>query len=254
MGPERSLRIKSCMFVWLLPALLPGQLLAETGASDDDWELVAEAYLWAPNVDIETASGENQEVKFSELADMMVGGAMGGLYAERNRWLLGVDFMFFDLDDKDNTPLGPGVELSKVGLKVFYANPVVGYQIVDSARSRLHVYTGVRYLWAEYALTIRESDPNPPGRLQDSQSDDRFDAIVGLHGTTDLNDRWYVAYQADIGTGQSDTVGQLVLDMNYRFKRFDAALGYRYLRWDPDSDLFSELEFNGFFAGAKFFF
>lgn len=238
----------------LLGSLVFPPALAASGGTDEEWQFIAEAYLWAPNVDIETADGENQEVSFSELADMMVGGAMGGLYAERSRWLLGVDAMFFDLDDKDSTPLGPGVELSKVGLKAFYANPVVGYQIVDSARSRLHVYTGIRYLWAEYALSIRESDPNPPGQFQDSQSDDRFDAIVGLHGTTDLNDRWYVAYQADIGTGQSDTVGQLVLDVNYRFKRFDAALGYRYLRWDPDSDLFSELEFNGFFAGAKIYF
>ena len=66
-----------------------------------------------------------------------------------------------------------------------------------------------------------------------------------------MGDRWYVAYQADIGTGQSDAVYQVVGDLNYRFNGFDAAFGYRYMRWDPDSSLFNEPEFNGFFAGAR---
>ena len=46
-------------------------------------------------------------------------------------------------------------------------------------------------------------------------------------------------------------MGQLVADLNYRLNRFDASVGYRYLRWDPDSNPYSELDFNGFFAGAK---
>lgn len=240
-------RLATLLFV----VSMSGPLFAAAGEDSRSWDLMVEAYLWGPNVDLENADGTNTEIEFSDLAKVTEMGAMTGLYAGRGRWLVGVDTIYMDVEDNVNDPIEPGVELQKAGLKLFYGNPVVSYSFARLDRSEFRVYTGVRYLWAEYNARIRTDDPLPVDSQQFSESDSRWDAIIGLHGSTSLTDRWYVNYQADVGTGQSDWTVQFVGDVNYRFKRFDASVGYRYLGYDPDSDLFNRFDFSGFFAGAK---
>jgi len=43
--------------------------------------------------------------------------------------------------------------------------------------------------------------------------------------------------------------------VGYKFKSFDAVLGYRYLYWDlDDRAVFDNLDINGPYAGVKFLF
>jgi hypothetical protein len=43
--------------------------------------------------------------------------------------------------------------------------------------------------------------------------------------------------------------------VGYKFKSFDAVLGYRYLYWDlDDRAVFVNLDINGPYAGVKFLF
>lgn len=238
----------------MLGASLASQGIAQESTIDRDWNYLAEIYLWGPDIDLETVDGTHQEIKFSDLVDVTKGGFMGGFYFQRDKWQFGVDGIYLEADDRINATLVEGIELSEAELQVWYAAPTIAYQLAEFGRSEFHVYGGARFLWAQYTAKINLSEPLPPGKRESSESDDIWDGFVGLHGTTSLSDKWYIAYQADIGAGDSDATYQVVAGLNYRFKNVDAAFGYRYLGWDMDSSLFNELEFNGFYAGAKIFF
>ena len=238
----------------ILCLLVVSQGHTQSVTGREDWEFLAELYLWGPEIDIENAEGTHQEVEFSDLAEVTRGGFMGGFYVQRDKWRFGIDAIYLEADERIRAPVGEGVELNELELEVWYVSPMVAYQIARFDRSEFYVYGGARYLWAEPTGKFRTGDPLPPGRFQASESDGVWDGFVGVHGITRLNEKWYLAYQADVGGGDSDATYQLLGGINYRFNYFDASVGYRYMRWDLDSTLFNEIEFNGFYAGAKIFF
>ena len=57
-----------------------------------------------------------------------------------------------------------------------------------------------------------------------SESGHVWDGVVGLRGATDLNERWYITYYADVGTGDSDLTWQGLAAVNYRFSKVDAVV------------------------------
>jgi hypothetical protein len=81
-----------------------------------------------------------------------------------------------------------------------------------------------------------------------------WDGIMGVQGTLTLNDKWFLDYHADVGTGQSDLTWQLAAGIGYRInERWNAFALYRHLRWDFDSDsALDHLEFRGPMLGASF--
>ena len=236
-----------------LVALVSGPLFA-ANSENEDWEYVAELYLWGPNVDIENPDGSNTEVEFSDLAEIARGGFMGAGFVRKGRWRFGIDAIYLEVDDRIRMPVEAGVELNEVKLQVGYVSPMAAYEFARTERSAFAVYGGARYLWGEPTLKFRTVDPAPPGRFQASESESGWDGFVGLHGTTQINDKWYLGYQADIGTGNSDVTYQALGGINYRFRSLDATAGYRWMRWDIGSDTFEELEFNGPYLGVKIFF
>ncbi len=233
--------------------LMSGPLLA-ANSTDQDWEYVAEIYFWGPNVDTESPDGTNTEVEFSDLAEIARGGFMGAGFMRKGKWRFGIDAIYLEVDDRIRAPVEPGVELNEVKLQVGYVSPMVAYEFARTERSAFAVYGGARYLWGEPTLKFKTDDPAPPGRFEASESESGWDGFVGLHGTTHLNENWYLGYQADIGTGDSDVTYQALGGINYRFRRFDATAGYRWMRWDINSDTFETLEFNGPYLGVKIFF
>ena len=87
-----------------------------------------------------------------------------------------------------------------------------------------------------------------------SEKETYLDGIFGIEGRVDLNDRWYLAYYADIGTGDSDLTWQALAAVGSRFERFDLGIGYRYLDWQFDDGPLDELTVDGPYIGARFYF
>jgi hypothetical protein len=140
-----------------------------------------------------------------------------------------------------------------VELKGFITTLGGAYRFLETDTTRLNLVAGARYLWLKADLDV------DIGRLGvgGSESDTVWDGIVGLRGKTDLNDKWYLTYYADVGGGNSKMTWQALAAINYRFQRVDAVVGYRYLDWDfDDGDMlnFDELNLGGPFAGVKFLF
>ena len=70
----------------MLGASLASQGIAQDSTLDRDWNYLAEIYLWGPDIDLETADGTHQEIKFSDLVDVTKGGFKGGFYVQRDKW------------------------------------------------------------------------------------------------------------------------------------------------------------------------
>ena len=68
-----------------------------------------------------------------------------------------------------------------------------------------------------------------------------------------LNEKWYIPYYADIGTGQSNLTWQLYAAIGYKFNWGNIRLGYRYLEYDQDDDKFvQDLKLYGPVLGIGF--
>ena len=90
-----------------------------------------------------------------------------------------------------------------------------------------------------------------------SDSGSVLDGVIGLRGVTPLSEQWFLTYYADVGTGDTDSTWQALGGLGYRFQSVDAVAGYRYLKWNFDSNnaggkLFDDLDFSGPYAGVRF--
>ena len=227
------------LFIFVIAAVTPGTVSAQ----DPGWQFTAEIYLWGASVGGKTASGSDVDVDFDDILDNLELGFMGLFGAQKGKWSLWADLIYLDVEEDTsvfNEPLS--VELSG-----WIITPAVGYNLVDTERVRLDVLGGARYLYLDLDLRL--------GQLADEESDSVWDAIVGVRGSFNLTEKWYLPYHLDVGTGDSDFTWQALGGVGYKFKWFDLLVAYRYLSWDfDDNDAVDDLDLSGPFAGVKFVF
>jgi len=180
--------------------------------------------MWGADVGGETVSGGDLDIKLSDLFKALNLGFMGTLAASRDKWTLFGDFIYLDVEDETKGTvniLGNSIPTKvDVQLKGFITTLGGAYRVLEMDTSRLNLVAGVRYLWLEADLDV------DIGRLGvgGSESDTVWDGVVGLRGKTDLNDKWYLTYYADVGGGNSKMTWQALGAINYRFQRVDAGL------------------------------
>lgn len=234
----------------------------ESGLGSWDW--TAEVYGWGANLGGKTTTDDRIEMSFGDIFDDLNFGAMGAVFAERGNWLLFLDAFYLDLDDSDRVSASVGpVDVDVKGsfdLKGFQSTFGAGYKIVETQNTTLFATGGIRYLYLDGKVKVdaRESFlGNPIGNqvVKEKKSGGNWDAVIGLRGVTELNDKWYLSYYGDIGKGDSDLTWQATAAINYRFKKADLVLGYRYLDFDLDGfGPIDDLNLKGPFAGVKFSF
>lgn len=219
-------------------------------AQDRTWDFSGYLYLWAPALSAQTTTGQSTEVSFSDILDNLDFALMGAIEARRGPLSVFLDALYLDLSDGQSAAVGPGIPATAdAAVKGTVLTATLGYDVVDSAQSRLAVMGGVRGMNMDTSANLSV----PGGSQRVSGTINNWDAIVGLRGTARLSDRWGLSYYADIGTGQSDLTAQVSGSLTYRINNWDLALGYRYLTWDIGiSPVMSDLTFQGPFIGAKF--
>jgi hypothetical protein len=224
------------------------------GAPTDQWVYGAEVYMWGADIGGETTSGAPVDVDFNDLFADLELGFMGTLAAARDKWTLFGDFIYLDVEDDDRGTIDIGGTLTNakinVELRGFISTLGGAYSFLDTGTTRLNLVAGARYLWLKADVDLDIGPVSGDG----SDSDHVWDGVVGLRGKTDLNEKWYLTYFADVGTGDSDLTWQALAAISYRFEKLDAVFGYRYLKWNfDDGDMlnFDELDLSGPFAGIK---
>ena len=248
-----------CCALYLF-AFLPAASLAaaddrwEIGADSDQWGYRAQIYLWVAGIDGDTVSGDDIDISFGDLISNLDFAFMGTLAAGKNKWTLFADVVYLNVSEETSSTANiidvPGRTETDVTMKGFISTMGGAYNVLESGGTRVNALAGVRYLYLDTDLDF---DIGNARQRSIRESGDAWDGIVGLRGITDLSPRWYLNYYGDVGTGDSRLTWQVAAGINYRFNSVDAALGYRYLRWETDqSDIFDNLTISGPYAGVTF--
>lgn len=256
------MNIKNIFNCFPLLSLLALMLTATTpvfaagSGSSSEWEYIADIYMWAPQMDITTTSGQEVEIPFYQILNNLNFAAMTEFGARNDKWSILTDVIYMNLNQKNDPrshTLPDGTEVSStnnVKMKSWIVIPTVGYALLNSDAARVEVLGGLRYLWLNLGIEIEVEDEVV---FDKSSTESFWDGIIGMRADINLNEKWYVPVYFDIGWGKSQSTWQASAGIGYHFSKFDAVLKYRYLDYEFDDDIVaSDLVIKGPQLGAVF--
>ena len=224
-------------------------------------------YGWFPdiegtlNYDI-PGNGGSAGADASDLIDALEGVFMGAYEGRKGQWSAKVDLLYLDLanyeDNAVTIPIGGGLTgkvAAEQALTGWQVGLYGGYTVFEDDNLTLDMLGGLRYLQVDVDAELEITGPLPPTLPSKklSESVELWDAVVGVKGQYAFNDKWYLPYHFDIGTGDSDLTWQAVAGVGYRFNWGSLMLAYRHLFYDTgDSGVIKDLEFSGPAAAVSF--
>jgi hypothetical protein len=234
----------------------PGLSKANPQKQDGGWNFAAELYFWGASIDGETATGDNLDIGIDDLIDGLNLAFMGNLGVKKDRWGFMIDTIYLDASDNTNLNTSIGGVNTNVDLSSWVVTPMIGYEVVNSDQFSLVIIGGVRYLYLDTEIDLRNADPaGPVFSINAEDSGDNWDGIIGLRGELTFATNWFIPYHLDIGAGDSDFTWQGFAGVGYHFSYIDVLAGYRYLSWDfDDNAAIDDMNLSGFGAGVKFYF
>lgn len=250
---------------FMLATALPVATVA--GSDSDQWTYDATIYLWGAGIKGTTPTGGDIDMSFSDILKDLDMTFMGGFGAHKGKWSLLADVIYMDLSQSDSGKetipvLDGAVTITKtvdtdVGMKAWITTFGAGYNVIDNERATVDLLGGARYVNLDVdiklKLTLAGEELQTSRKAKVSESDNVWDGIVGVRGKYKINDKWYLPYYADIGTGSSDLTWQAMAGVGYQFKWGDVLLAYRYLDYNFDSDfILDDLNISGPALGARF--
>jgi hypothetical protein len=255
---------------WSLPPLLcagalivgPAPVAARESAEAHNWQFAASVYLWGAGIKGETAAGSEVDIGFDTLIRNLNMAFMGALEVRKSQWSFLTDVIYLNVgaDGAGEVPVAaaPGSNLrvkvdADVKTKGWVLNLLGGYNLWQSEQGSVDLIAGARYLdlQLDFGLGL---GVGPYAQSQDvSVSGSVWDAVVGVQGQANLNDKWYLPYYLDVGTGQSDLTWQASAGLAYRFNWGDVSLVYRHIDWEfESSSRLDNVNFSGPLLAAKF--
>jgi len=190
-------------------------------------------YGWLPTLDgtmTFQVPGEPDESVETNHIDNLDAVIMGSYSLRKGDWSFLADLIYLkvsgDVPGKYNPLANYDIELT-TKIFGFYG----GYNILQENQLDLNFIAGLRYFGL--GVDVKRSR----GALFDgliSPSLDSYDAVIGVNGQYNIDANWYVPYQFDIGTGDSDLTWQANLSIAYRFGWGDVIGTYRYIHYDQD--------------------
>ena len=210
------------------------QVWADSKEDFNSWQnTLAPLYLWGVSMSGDMTSGPVSaalDLDFSDAVSELEVAYTVHYEGAKGNWGVIVDYSFLNLTPSVEVPGTPGsvdVDMDNViaeiaGLYRFSAdNP---WQLLAGYR---------RY---ELDITVKglPSPPLPISRVDISETIEDF--FIGGRYVQGINDNWTFIGRADVGTGDSDLVWNLLAAFNYRFNEaISAMVGWRVLDYDVDT-------------------
>jgi hypothetical protein len=253
-------------------------MAAEETAGEGGWQFTAAPYMWVASLGMITASGSDVEIEFSDIIENLDMTFMGIFGVHKGKWSVNADVMYLNMS-KDDISFNAAIPVGPLGRSTAYfevdadvemtswiLTPAVSYRVIQNEKVSMYAVGGVRYLYlksdaklditGELDTQLLQQGIIRTGEVSDRliESDGMWDGIIGIRGAVNLNDKWYIPYYGDIGTGDTDLTWQVYGGVGYRYSRFDVVAGYRYMAWEFDDPPFDSLDVSGPFIGARFSF
>ena len=232
--------------------IAPVEPAVETPVVEDTntWKNEVTIYGWIPSISANTPFPDSDDgsVDAEDIIDDLKMVFMGNYSGRNDTWSVFGDLVYVDLGNSANhTFPNNDVALVSMDMKALLINAGVGYNLIDTGDGILDLVGGVRYLDLEV-------DVRTQGHIgrDISGSEDFTDFFIGVKGYKNINANWYIPYEADIGTGDSELSWQVFAGVGYRYNWGDIKLGYRYLEYDmEDGAIVEDLSLSGAILGAS---
>ena len=137
----------TAIFIWLVCSAV--NATAAESTTDEEWKFGAELYFWSASIGGTSSSGSDIDV--GDILSSVEFAFMGTVGASKGKWSLAADVIYLNAEDGDT--IAPGLK-ANVELTNWVITPVVGYNLVDTGRSRLDILGGVRYLYIKADLQL----------------------------------------------------------------------------------------------------
>jgi hypothetical protein len=231
--------------------IVPVEPVVETPIVEaNPWKNEVYIYGWLPSISASTPLPNSpNEIEASDILDKLKMVFMGGYSGRNDTWSVFADYIYFKMGDSKTRTL-PDLGDIHVGLDMdaTLIHAGAGYNLIDTGDGLLDLAVGVRYLDLgvdfryDGVLINRTAEP----------SKDFTDFFVGVRGVKNINKNWYIPYEADVGTGDTDLSWQLFAGVGYRYDWGDVKLGYRYLEFDMEDDaIVQDLTLSGAALGVS---
>ena len=249
-------------------------MAAQAQDMSDKWEYKAFIYGWLPDIGGKTTfpagTGSSISVDASQIIDSLKFTFMGTFEAQKGRWGIFTDVVYMDVGgSKDKTrdiivdghPLPVGVTAdAQLDLKALIWTLAGSYRVVNDPGSKLDVLAGARLMDIKTTLGWQFSadigDGTTTRRTGSSEvKATKTDAIIGLKGRANFgtDQKWFVPYYVDIGTGQSEFTWQGIAGIGYKFNWGEVFGVWRYLDYSFKSgSKLEDMTINGPALGVAF--
>lgn len=260
-------RIVAGIAMWLA---LVGIARAQAFDQDEEgWQFTVTPYLFGAGLDGKAGVGNvttDVEVPLSDLLDHLDAAFMVAATARKDRWIFGVDAMYFKLSDVGSQSVsGPfgvitveGTVDVAPGEQIY--QPTIAYRVFGGDAPILDVFVAARYTSLETELTLVSTTtiPSFPGGTRTLKGDATWwDPVIGQRVIASFTEKLFGTFLVDFGgfgVG-SDVTYQWMVTTGWRFtEHFSTSLGYRYLKQDYDDELVWNMVMSGFVVGAGFVF
>ena len=231
-------------------------------SSESDWQYGLGIYAWLPSISGDLnhplPGGGDVSVDTEQILDSLKMTFMGNFEARKGDWSGFTDLIYLRLggdksksitlpNDTTHTLLDADMEL-----KGWVWTLGGAYTPWRNQGSYLDLFAGARMLSLETDVDLTGGGPLQAQR-ELSMSETFWDGIVGAKGHLALNERWFVPYYIDVGTGETDLTWQAAAGIGYAFDWGQATLLYRYLEYDQGSDeVLQDISFGGVQLGVGF--
>jgi hypothetical protein len=215
-----------------------------TEAVDSGWNFRFAPYAWVTALDGDIGIGPLTapvDVSLSDTLDKLDMAYMFLVEAGCGRWTLTADFVYGDFS---NEIAGGGKFFNSFRYEYtqWVLTPTIGYRVIETDGYSMDLFAGARTTSFETTLTGRFVGG---GRIRRGADDTWTDPIIGVRGQSELNERFFLRYNADIGGFgvSSDLVWQAFLGFGYNItENASLAVGYRGLGVDYTSDQYRTLD------------
>ena len=222
-----------------LIALAAGPAFAQDIGQDTGWSYKTTAFLWLPDtrIGIDTSFGEvNGELEIGDAIKALDFAFMGSFEANRGKWSLIGDLVYFDLSAADPTPLGALFDSADVATQITALTAIAAYRVYETDKFALDLGGGFRAMSANTDVSLITAGLPPS---TSSASDEWVDPIIAMRGRYDFSQKWFGSFYLDgggFGVGSEQTY-QAAVGVGYNLNdQWSLLGGWRYLDFERENN------------------